>query len=149
MGLEPYSFLHGLRFREMRSTASISTGSPAEIRFFIASHAFMRSHTTARDHSESEVLSRLTRLAVPFRRANIKSRKVGYMDAPVCTCQSHVCPHEGECGRKAALRLKVAVAIGEAGAFRPDFETYLCEACWDRVKPVFAKSFAAALGGKI
>jgi hypothetical protein len=68
------------------------------------------------------------------------------MDAPACTCQSGVCPHEGECGRKAVLRLRVAVAIGEAGAFRPDFETTLCEECWDRVKLVFAKSFAAGSG---
>jgi hypothetical protein len=70
------------------------------------------------------------------------------MDGPACTCQSSVCPHAGECGRRAVLRLKVAVAIGEVGAFRPDFETNLCEECWDRVKLVFAKSLSAGSCGK-
>jgi hypothetical protein len=70
------------------------------------------------------------------------------MAVRVCTCQNPACPHQGECGRKASLKLRVAVAIGAAGAFRPDLEANLCEECWDRVKSVFAKSLAVGSGGK-
>jgi len=69
------------------------------------------------------------------------------MDEPACTCRSLSCPHEGECGREAVLRVKIAIAVGAAGSFCPEFEVDLCEECWDRVKLTFSKSFRHGAGG--
>lgn len=55
-------------------------------------------------------------------------------DVP-CKCTDEACGHENgvPCGKAITVKLKASVMI-EAEEFTPEFETGVCEECWERIR---------------
>ena len=47
-----------------------------------------------------------------------------------CKCTDEDCGHEGVCGRPVTVKLKASVML-EPEQFGPEFETGICEECWE------------------
>ncbi len=55
-------------------------------------------------------------------------------DVP-CRCTDEACGHHSgqPCGRPVTVTLKASVML-EPETFTPEFETGVCEECWDRIR---------------
>ena len=59
-----------------------------------------------------------------------------------CVCTSDVCGHESgkRCGQPVKVKLKMSIALGESN-FGQEFETGICEGCWDMIKKHYPELF--------
>ncbi len=59
-----------------------------------------------------------------------------------CVCRSDVCVHKNgeQCGKPVTVKLKMSVALG-GGQFSEEYETGICEECWDTIKQHYPELF--------
>ena len=52
-----------------------------------------------------------------------------------CKCTNEVCGHPDgrQCGKPVTVKLRASMML-EAGTFTPEYETGICEECWEKVK---------------